>query len=43
MIYFTTRTAARKFADASNVKRKVVDLGSDAAVNRRWAIRVVNK
>lgn len=41
MIYFTTRTAARKFATKS--KHKVVDLGTDAKENRRWAVKVLNK
>jgi hypothetical protein len=41
MIYFTTRTLARKFAAKSN--HQVVDLGVQSEVNRRWAVKVVIK
>lgn len=41
MLYFYTRTQARQFAVKSN--KKVVDLGSDANLNRRWAVKVITK
>lgn len=37
MIYFATRTKARAFKSKNG---KLIDLGADAAVGKRWAFKL---
>lgn len=40
MLFFKTRTQARSFKAKSD-KYRFVDMGSEAAAGRRWAVKVL--